>query len=91
MTVIHKDHRIVARASFRDWVILFSALGGIVASGAIAWTNVQATAQTAEAKADKLATDLSEFKDRTNAKLEEIKADTAFIRGVIGRGGRSSN
>ena len=31
------------------------------------------------------AQDLSEFKDKTNAKLEEIKADTAFIRGVIGR------
>lgn len=90
MTVIHKDHRIVARASLRDWVILFCALGGIVASGAIAWTSVQGTAQTAEAKADRLASDLAEFKDRTNAKLEEIKADTAYIRGVIGRGSRTS-
>lgn len=91
MTVIHKDHRVVARASLRDWVILFCALGGIVASGAIAWTGVQATAQSADAKADKLANDLSEFKDRTNAKLEEIKSDTAYIRGVIGRNGRPSN
>jgi Zn-dependent protease with chaperone function len=89
MTVISKDHKIVARASIRDWVVLLVLLASCISAGVIAWTSVEGTARAAEAKADKLATELSEFKDKTNAKLEEIKADTAYIRGVIGRGGRT--
>ena len=88
MTVLHKDHKIVARASLRDWAALLCLLGGFVASGAIAWSSVRGTAQAAEAKADRLAQELTEFKDKTNAKLEEIKSDTAYIRGVIGRGNK---
>lgn len=69
------------KLTMREWF----GVGVFIFSTAIGFASVYSQAKTVEAKAMETAQDLSEFKDKTNAKLEEIKSDTAFIRGVIGR------
>lgn len=85
MTVIHKDHKVTARASLRDWAVLVVMLGSFFSAGVVAWQKLESKADAAESKARQTETDLAEFKDKIDAKLEKISADTAYLRGVIGR------
>ena len=91
MTVISEDHKVTARASLRDWVVLLTLLAGIASSSVIAWKTVESKAEAALAKSERVEGDLSDFKDKIDTKLEKINADTAYIRGMIGHPSQRAN
>lgn len=86
MTVIHKDHKVTARASLRDWVVLIVMLGSFFSAGVIAWTKLEDKASAAQAKANQVETDLSDFKDRVSGQLKEIGEGVAYIKGMMRSG-----
>lgn len=83
MTVIHKDHKVTARASLRDWAVLIVMIGSFFSAGVIAWTKLEEKASAAQAKANQVETDLSDFKERVSGQLKEIGEGVAYIKGMI--------